>query len=58
MTRNEIAEATGIRLSSVCGRVAELMEEKSLHDGQKRTCTITGELVHVVDFANQLQMPF
>lgn len=37
MTREEIAEATGMRLSSVCGRVRELMDKGHLVDrGQKK----------------------
>ena len=41
-TRGEIAEGTGIRLSSTCGRVAELLKSGAIEDCGCRPCAITG----------------
>lgn len=56
MTRAELEQATGIRLSSVCGRVKELLSDGYLDDRETRKCRITGENVHVVTLAQQIQL--
>lgn len=43
-TRSELAEATGMRLSSVCGRVAELIERR-----------VTGVNAHPLRLAPQME---
>ena len=48
LTRGEIAQLSGMRLSSVCGRVNELIQENVLADGARRKCQITDESAHVV----------
>lgn len=48
VTRNEIAQGTTLRLSSVCGRVNELIKLNILTDGPRRKCTVTGINSHVV----------
>lgn len=50
-TRSEIAEATGMRLSSVCGRVAELLERQMLTEGPRRPCRVTGVNAHPLRLA-------
>jgi len=47
-TRSEISEETKIRMSSVCGRVNELMQAGLLAENERRKCRITGELAHPV----------
>jgi hypothetical protein len=48
LTRSEISQFTGLRLSSVCGRVNELIGAKMLIEGERRNCSITGEPAHTV----------
>jgi predicted transcriptional regulator len=48
LTRSEIAEQTGIRLSAVCGRVRELLDASKLVELPRRACTVTGSQAHVV----------
>jgi hypothetical protein len=43
LTREEIAEATGMRLSSVCGRVATLRKSDVIESFGDKRCTITGK---------------
>lgn len=43
MTRAEIAERSGIRLSSVCGRVNDLVAAGMLEVAEKSPCSITGK---------------
>ncbi len=50
-TRSELAEATGMRLSSVCGRVAELIERQMLTEGPRRPCRCTGVNAHPLRLA-------
>jgi DNA-binding MarR family transcriptional regulator len=50
-TRAELAERTGLRLSSVCGRVSELIERGTLVERSRRPCSITGVAAHVVRLA-------
>lgn len=47
-TRSELAEKIPMRLSSVCGRVNELVEMGYLVDGPRRACEVTGNPAHVV----------
>jgi DNA-binding MarR family transcriptional regulator len=50
-TRNEIAEGTGLRLSSVTGRIHELLERGTVQEISRRPCSITGVASHVVRLA-------
>jgi DNA-binding MarR family transcriptional regulator len=50
-TRAELAERTGLRLSSVCGRVSELLERGTLVERSRRPCSVTGVAAHVVRLA-------
>jgi len=45
-TRNEIAQATGMRLSSVCARCNELIRVQILHESPRRPCRCTGVAAH------------
>lgn len=47
-TRLEICLLTGIRLSSVCGRVNELIRVGKLEDNEKRICSMSKRTAHVV----------
>ena len=47
-SRSELSEAIDIRLSSVCGRVNEMLDAFVLEAGQKRKCQITGKTVNPV----------
>lgn len=47
-SRSELAEETGIRLSSVCGRVNELIAKGRLLPAPMRKCRITGRKVNPV----------
>lgn len=44
-SRMEIAECTGLRLSSVCGRVAELLESKLIEERPERPCSVTQKTI-------------
>lgn len=49
ITRAELEQKTGIRLSSVCGRVNELMNAKPvglIREGNQRVCRVTKHLAH------------
>ena len=48
MTRSEISQFSGMRMSSVCGRVHELIEAGMLKEYGRRTCKVTGEPAHPV----------
>ena len=50
-TRNEIAQGTGLRLSSVTGRIHELLERGTVQEVSRRPCSITGVASHVVRLA-------
>ena len=50
-TRAEIAEATGLRLSSVCGRCHELLERGVVEEFARRPCGVTGISAHVLRVA-------
>jgi len=45
-TRAELAERIPMRLSSVCGRVNELLEMGYLVEGSRRPCKSTGRNAH------------
>ena len=45
VSRLEIAEALGLRLSSVCGRVNELIAAGLLEPGVTRKCRMSGKTV-------------
>lgn len=47
-TRGEIAEGTGIRLASVCGRVGELLKVGTIEEASRRPCSVTGIAAHVL----------
>lgn len=47
-TRSELAQSTGMRLSSVCGRVNELVAMGYLEDAPRRACRVTGKSAHPV----------
>lgn len=47
-SRLELSDATGIRLSSVCGAVHELVGRGVLVEGAKRPCKISGRTINPV----------
>jgi Mn-dependent DtxR family transcriptional regulator len=47
-SRSELAERLGIRLSSVCGRVNELIADGKVTHADPRTCLVTGKTVRPV----------
>lgn len=47
-SRAELAEAMGLRLSSVCGRVNELIHSHHLDIAPPRKCQLTGKKVNPV----------
>jgi hypothetical protein len=47
-SRAELAEQTGLRLSSVCGRINELIHSRHLDPQPNRRCQITGKTVSPV----------
>lgn len=47
-SRRELAELTGIEISSICGRVNELVSIGLLEETPTRRCRITGKSVHPV----------
>lgn len=55
-SRAELAQLTGMRLSSVCGRVNELLELKRLTEAPTRACKVTGRTVHPVYLVPDLFM--
>ncbi|MFM0256077.1 hypothetical protein [Paraburkholderia sediminicola] len=44
LTRQEIADRTNLRLSSVCGRVRELLDDEALKVRGTQKCPATGVL--------------
>ena len=52
-TRSEIAKATGISVSSVTGRVHELVKNGVIEECSRRPCSITGVNCYVVRLAKQ-----
>lgn len=47
-SRAELAMQTGMRLSSVCGRVNELLNVGLLFEGGNRKCSVTGRTIRPV----------
>lgn len=49
-TRQELADALGLGINVICGRVNELMKEPFalLEEGDRRECRITGESAHAL----------
>lgn len=47
-TRSELAEKIPMRLSSVCGRVNELIKLGYLTEAERRPCKVTGINAHPV----------
>jgi DNA-binding MarR family transcriptional regulator len=47
-SRRELSSYIGIDLSSVCGRVNELLEMGLIEEGSKRKCIISGKLISPV----------
>lgn len=47
-SRTELAEALGIRLSSVCGRINELLNSQHIEESFVRQCRVTGKTVRPV----------
>ena len=47
-SRREIAGITGLELSSVCGRVNELLEVGALKEVPPRKCKVTGKTIKPV----------
>ncbi len=47
-SRRELARFTGMELSSVCGRINEMILVGMIREGEKRKCQITGRLVSPV----------
>ena len=47
-SRREIAGITGLELSSVCGRVNELLEIGALKEVMPRKCKVTGKTIKPV----------
>jgi len=48
LTRQEIADRTNLRLSSVCGRVRELLDDETLQVRGEQKCAATGVLNETV----------
>ena len=53
-SRAEVSELLSIRLSSVCGRINELMDQNYLHPEPQRKCKITNKTVSPVKLAVRL----
>jgi hypothetical protein len=47
-SRRELVELTGLELSSICGRVNELLGSGLIQEGKTRPCRVTGKSVHPV----------
>ena len=52
-TRSEISRFTGIRMSSVCGRVNELIKGGLIQEHGRRQCDVTSEPAHPVGIKPQ-----
>lgn len=50
-SRGELAEKLGLRLSSVCGRVNELLARGLIEEAGVRPCRVTGKTVRPVRLA-------
>jgi hypothetical protein len=47
-SRRELAKLTGLELSSVCGRVNEMLGSGMLQENGSRKCQITGKTIHPI----------
>lgn len=47
-SRRELAQYTGLELSSICGRVNELIGSRLLKEGSTRPCRVTGKRIKPV----------
>lgn len=47
-SRAELSEAMGLRLSSVCGRVNELLHSGHIEAAPSRACMVTGKKINPV----------
>ena len=47
-SRRELVDLTGLELSSICGRVNELLGSGLIQEGRTRPCRVTGKSVHPV----------
>ncbi len=52
ITRSEISDFIGIRMSSVCGRVNELIKAGLIEEHSRRKCKVTGEPAHTLTLKN------
>lgn len=50
-TRAELAQYLGLRVSSVCGRVNELLEQQAVVETPRRKCSVTGSSAHPLKLA-------
>ncbi|MDR8398255.1 hypothetical protein NE850_18090 [Paraburkholderia sp. USG1] len=48
LTRQEIADRTNLRLSSVCGRVRELLDDETLQVRGEQKCAATGVMNEIL----------
>lgn len=49
LTRNQVSEITGIRLTSVCGRAKTLLDNGLLTVGESIQCPVTGKHVGALE---------
>lgn len=56
-SRRELARAMGLELSSVCGRVNELLQVGLLVEGEARRCSVTHKRIHPVFKSNGIKPP-
>lgn len=47
-TRAELAARTGLPVSSICGRVRELLDLRVIVEDSRRPCAVTGKSAHAV----------
>jgi hypothetical protein len=55
-SRRELAIASGLELSSVCGRVNELLQIGLVSEASPRRCTVTGKTVSPVVRTQQITL--
>ena len=55
-SRAELAEHLGLRLSSVCGRINELIKGGHVTERPKRSCLITGKTICPVRIKREQQI--
>jgi hypothetical protein len=54
LTRQEIADRTNMRLSSVCGRVRELLDDKALKVRGEQKCAATGVMNETIGLPTEV----